>query len=241
MPPLLIPARNASEWTGPAGNNTWLLLGPAPALVDAGVGHPDHLADIERALGDASLARVFVTHRHSDHVKGLPALLARWPDAAVVDATHLADEGGFPAGSTTLRIIPTPGHAPDHLCFFDHESGDLYGGDLVRLEGSIVIPASQRGNLRDYLASLRRVRDLHPRRLLPGHGPIVDDPIALIDQYIAHREMRDQQILAAIASGARTTEEIVDRVYPGLPATLKRAAADTVEAHLEKLKEEGKV
>jgi glyoxylase-like metal-dependent hydrolase (beta-lactamase superfamily II) len=237
MEPILIPAHNASEWTGATGTNTWLLRGPAPALVDAGVGDPEHIAEIERALGGTPLARVFITHAHVDHVSGLPALRARWPELMV-----LRPEGGsYAAGDTTLRIIPTPGHAPDHLCFLDEQSRDLYCGDLARAGGSIVIPASKGGNLRDYLASLARVRALTPRRLLPGHGPIVEDPIALIDEYIAHRELRDRQILDAIASGARSTEEIVERVYAGLSPALERAAADTVGAHLQKLREEGKI
>ena len=146
----------------------------------------------------------------------------------------------MPAGDSALEIIRTPGHAPDHLCFFDRESGDLYCGDLVRRDGTIVIPASKGGNLREYLDSLRRVRDLAPRRLLPGHGRIVDDPIALIDEYIAHREQREQQILKAILDGARTVPDIVRRVYPALPASLSGAAADSVRAHLVKLRDEGK-
>jgi glyoxylase-like metal-dependent hydrolase (beta-lactamase superfamily II) len=242
MGPLLISARNASEWTGPTGNNTWLLTGREPALVDAGVGDPEHLAEVERALEGATLARVFITHGHPDHVGGLPALLAKWPQVVIIDAALLPPSGGsVPAGDTMLRMIPTPGHAPDHVCFFDEASRDLYCGDLARLGGSVVIPAGKGGNLREYLASLGSIRALHPRRLLPGHGAIVDDPIALIDHYVAHRELRDRQILDAIASGARTPEEIVERVYFGLSSSLKRAAADTVQAHLQKLREEGRI
>ena len=266
MEPILIPAHNRSEWTGPTGNNTWLVRGREPALVDAGVGHPEHLADIERALGGAALARVFITHGHADHVGGLPALGAKWPQLEVIDAELLPPKGGsheiesdesgdppiqslwlppsggrFPAGDTTLRVIATPGHAPDHLCFFDEASRDLYCGDLARIGGSVVIPASTGGDLREYLASLQRIRALAPRRLLPGHGPIVEDPIALIDEYLAHRELRDRQILDAVASGARTVEEIVQRVYVGLSPTLKPAASETVRAHLQKLKQDGEL
>jgi glyoxylase-like metal-dependent hydrolase (beta-lactamase superfamily II) len=103
-----------------------------------------------------------------------------------------------------------------------------------------VIPARKGGDLRVYLESLRRVRDLAPRRLLPGHGPIVDDPIALIDEYLAHRQRREQQILQAMLDGARTVEEIVRRVYPALPASLSEAAADSVRAHLKKLRDDGR-
>ena len=236
MPPILIPAGNPSEWTGPTGNNTWLLNGREPALVDAGVGHAGHLAALETALAGAPLVRVLITHWHPDHVKGLPALRDRWPALIVVDAAG----DPVPAGDGVLEVIPTPGHAPDHLCFYDREAGDLYCGDLARRGGTIVIPARKGGDLRAYLASLALVRDLGPRRLLPGHGPIVDDPIALIDEYVAHRLQREQQILGAILSGARTVEEIVRQVYPALPASLSDAAADSVRAHLAKLRDEGR-
>ena len=236
MTPVLIPAGNSSEWTGPTGNNTWLIVGREPALVDAGTGLPDHVDAVARALDGASLVRVFITHWHPDHVKGLPALKDRWPRLGVVESTGAP----VPAGDGVLEIVPTPGHAPDHLCFYDRAAGDLYCGDLARRGGTIVIPASKGGDLRAYLASLRRVRDLGPRRLLPGHGPIIDDPAAVIDEYIAHREQREQQILKAILDGARTVPEIVRRVYPALPASLSEAAADSVRAHLVKLRDEGR-
>jgi glyoxylase-like metal-dependent hydrolase (beta-lactamase superfamily II) len=236
MTPILIAAGNPSEWTGPSGNNTWLLPGREPALVDAGVGNPGHVDSLLQALNGAALVRVLITHWHPDHVKGLPALRDRWPGLVVVDAAS----GPVPAGDGHLEIIPTPGHSPDHLCFFDREAGDLYCGDLARMGGTIVIPAKKGGDLRAYLASLRLVRELAPRRLLPGHGPIVDDPAALIDEYIEHRQMREQQILKAMLEGARTVDEIVRRVYPALPESLSSAAADSVRAHLAKLRDEGR-
>lgn len=234
--PLLIPAGNPSEWTGATGNNTWLMRGRAPALVDAGTGRPEHVEAVAQALAGAALARVLITHWHPDHVSGLPALRERWPHLVVVDSAREP----VPAGDGVLEAVATPGHAPDHLCFFNRESGDLYCGDLVRRGGTIVIPASKGGDLRAYLASLRRVRELDPRRLLPGHGPIVDDPRTIIDEYILHREQREQQILKAILDGARTVPDIVRHVYPALPASLSEAAADSVRAHLIKLRDEGR-
>lgn len=236
MLPLLIRAGNPSEWTGPTGNNTWLLLGREPALVDAGTGRPEHVEAVAAALAGAALARVLITHWHPDHVSGLPALRERWRKLVVVEAAGPP----VPAGDGVLEIIPTPGHAPDHLCFYDREPGDVYCGDLARRGGTIVIPARKGGDLRAYLASLQRIKDLAPRRLLPGHGPIVDDPIALIDEYLAHRAQREQQILQAMLDGARTVDEIVRRVYPALPASLSDAAADSVRAHLAKLRDDAK-
>ena len=236
MPPILIPAGNPSEWTGATGNNTWLLPGREPALVDAGVGDPGHIDALADALSGVPLVRVLITHWHPDHVKGLPALRDRWPGLIVVDAAGDA----VPAGDGTIEIVPTPGHAPDHLCFFDRASGDLYCGDMARRGGTIVIPARKGGDLRAYLASLQLMRALAPKRLLPGHGPIVDDPIALIDEYIAHRQKREQQILQAMLEGARTVDDIVRRVCPALPESLSEAAADSVRAHLAKLRDDGR-
>ena len=105
------------------------------------------------------------------------------------------------AGSTTLTALHTPGHAPDHFCFLDVATGDVYCGDLARRGGTIVVPASAGGDLAQYLASLRRIRALQPRRLLPGHGPIVLDPAALIDDYLQHRAEREAQVLDAAATG----------------------------------------
>lgn len=236
---MLLSANNPSPWTGPTGNNTYLLVGDRPALIDAGVGEESHLDAIASALSGAPLELVLITHGHPDHVGGLPAIAERWPAARVIrfgntNATEIA------AGDTVLRIVPTPGHSPDHLCFLDTRSRDLYCGDLVRAGGSIVVPASKGGNLRDYLDSLARVRELLPRRLLPGHGPSIDDPGAAIDGYVRHRMEREAEVVDALRSGMMTPEAIAAAVYGALSEALRTAAADTVLAHLVKLHDEGR-
>jgi glyoxylase-like metal-dependent hydrolase (beta-lactamase superfamily II) len=234
-------AGNASDWTGPTGNNTYLLGGDPAVLVDAGVGGRSHLDAIAAALGERVLALVLVTHHHVDHVAGVPALREKWPAVVVRGGgagEPLRDEEVIEAGDARLRAIHTPGHAPDHFCFFDESTRDLYCGDLARIGGTVVIPASRGGSLREYLRSLRRIRDLAPARLLPAHGRVIDDPIRLIDEYIEHRRLRERQIKAALADGCRTPAEIVARVYPGLPSSLVAAAEDTVRAHLQKLSED---
>jgi hydroxyacylglutathione hydrolase len=238
---ILLPALNPSEWTGPTGNNTYLVRGKSPVLIDAGVGRPAHLAAVSDALGSRALAAVLVTHGHPDHVGGLPGLRERWPAAVIKNGESLADGQLIDAGDGLLRALHTPGHAPDHYCFFDESSGDLFCGDLLRRGGTVVIPARSGGDLAAYLASLARVRRLNPARLLPGHGPVVDDPRELIDDYIRHRKAREAQVIEALRAGAATPEDLVPRVYGTLPASLLGAAADSVLAHLIKLEREGAV
>jgi glyoxylase-like metal-dependent hydrolase (beta-lactamase superfamily II) len=246
---ILVCADNASEWTGPTGNNTYLLTGSVPTLIDAGVGKAGHIDAIAAALGDRSLTLLLITHGHADHESGVPALTAKWPALrarkAAPNPTHaceaLRDGERLDAGDTTLLVIATPGHSPDHCCFFDEREGDLYCGDLVRAGGTVVIPASRGGDLAEYLSSLRRVRALGSRRLLAGHGPIIDDPGAIIDEYIRHRAERETQVLRALRAGCQTPDGIAAAIYESLAEALLPAAAESVLAHLIKLRNEGRV
>jgi glyoxylase-like metal-dependent hydrolase (beta-lactamase superfamily II) len=241
-------AANPGPLTG-RGNNTWLLDGDVPALVDAGVGAPEHVDELAGALGHRSLGRVLVTHGHPDHASGVPALRGRWPSIeawkwpAAGDSgwLTLADGQRLRAGDRELVVIHTPGHAPDHVCFFDERSGDLYAGDMVVLGTTVMIPAGRGGDLRAYLASLERLATLKPVRILPGHGPIIDRPLEVIAQYLEHRRQREQQVLACLAHGITDLDAMVARIYPGLDEALRPAARLTVEAHLEKLRLEGQL
>ncbi len=146
MGAILLRANNASLWTGPTGTNTYLFRGASPSLVDAGVGNDIHLAGLANALGETPLHAVLLTHDHPDHSGGIPAIQGKWPGVRIEKFGALTGET-IAAGDTELRPIHTPGHSPDHLCFFDERDGDLYCGDLVRLGGTIVIPASRGGTL----------------------------------------------------------------------------------------------
>jgi glyoxylase-like metal-dependent hydrolase (beta-lactamase superfamily II) len=241
-------AANPGPLTG-SGNNTWLLDGEVPALVDAGVGAADHVDELAGALGHRPLGRVLVTHGHPDHASGVPALRARWPSieawkwpaAGESGWLTLADGQRLRAGDRDLTVIHTPGHASDHVCFFDELSGDLYAGDMVVQGTTVMIPAGRGGNLRAYLASLDRIASLKPIRILPGHGPIIGRPLELIAQYLEHRRQREKQVLACLGDGVTDLDAMVARIYPDLHETLRPAARLTVQAHLEKLRQDGKL
>lgn len=238
-----IPARNPGTLTGP-GNNTWLLDGAHPTLIDAGVGHPEHVDDVARHLAGRALARVLVTHGHPDHASGVPALRERWPAVAVhkwpsgdsSDWVPLRDGEQVPAGDTFLTVVHTPGHAADHVCFWEPQARGLFCGDMMTATTTIMVPPAARGgSLREYLASLQRLSDLGPAIAWPGHGPVIADPVGRIAEYLAHRAERERQVLVCINDGVTDLDGIVARVYADTPRALWPAARLTVEALLEKL------
>jgi len=236
------------------GNTTWLIRGRVPTLVDAGTGDPRHLDDLKAALGGATLERVLVTHAHVDHASGAPAIGQRmprtrfhkkpWParDGRYAVSWEAIDDGDvLAAGDDTLRAIHTPGHAPDHLCFWHEPTRILFCGDLAVRGTTVVIPASSGGDLTEYIASLERVLALAPSKLLPAHGPVIDNPERLLRNYLAHRREREEQVLAALAAGDASPDAIVARIYSGLAPALVPMARDSVMAHLLKLERERRV
>jgi glyoxylase-like metal-dependent hydrolase (beta-lactamase superfamily II) len=235
------------------GNWTWVIDGRRPTLIDAGTGDPRHLAGVAQALGGRALAQVLVTHAHVDHASGAPALAERFGDAAFrkmpwperdakwpVAWQPLAEGDVVEAGDTTLEALHTPGHAPDHLCFWHADSRTLFCGDLAAKGTTIWIPARLQGDLTDYLASLERVLALEPARLLPAHGPVIDAPQPLLRGYIEHRREREEQVIAALRAGDTSPEQIVARVYRGLKESSVPLAVESVASHLLKLERDGR-
>ena len=148
---------------------------------------------------------------------------------------NLQDENG---AEFKLTALHTPGHARGHLCFYDAAKGFLLSSDNIVGTGSVVI-APPEGNLLDYLSSLERMKNLpNLKHLCGSHGSAVFDAKAKIESYIAHRLERENQILKAIESGAKTQTEIREIVYKILDEKLFRLAEKSIEAHLEKLKVE---
>jgi glyoxylase-like metal-dependent hydrolase (beta-lactamase superfamily II) len=235
------------------GNWTWLLPGRVPTLIDAGTGEASHLAALDDALGGARLAQVLVTHAHVDHASGAVALAERFTGARFLKMPWAGRDVRWPvawesigegetieAGDDALRAVHTPGHAPDHLCFLHEESRVLFSGDLAVQGTTVYIPPSLGGDLVEYLASLDRVLALSPRRLFPAHGPVIEDPGAVLRGYIEHRREREAQLVTALKAGETTVEALVPLVYRGLKAELLKVARETVLAHLLKLEREGR-
>jgi glyoxylase-like metal-dependent hydrolase (beta-lactamase superfamily II) len=250
--PVAVHAFNPGAMTGD-GNTTWLIPGHVPTLIDAGTGDPRHLDALERALDGARLAQVLVTHSHVDHASGAAAIAERmphvrflkmlWPeqDAAWRVRWHpLTDGEMVAAGDSAFAAVHTPGHSPDHLCFWHQETRQLFCGDLVWKGSTVVIPSHHGGDLTAYLASLQRIAQLEPLTMLPAHGPVIDRPLELLHEYVEHRMLREQQVLAALRSAVTTVEEMVARIYPTLAPALVPMACESVLAHLLKLQREGR-
>ncbi len=243
-------AANPGPYTG-AGNWTYLAPGAEPLLIDAGVGNQEHLDAIAAAAPNGP-ARVVVSHAHPDHASGAPAVAARWPSATFAkfpwpeeDArvgvrwAPLADGARISTGEGDIEVVHTPGHAPDHVVLWHAASRTLFGADLLRVGNTVAIPASKGGDLAAYLRSLKRVQALAPARVLPAHGPVIEDPAALIEHYLMHRHHREVQVLTALEGGVDTLDAIVARIYAGLDPRLMRLARENVLAHLVKLEHDG--
>ena len=214
------------------GTNTYVVEG---WVLDPGPDDPEHLDRVFDTVSGASreraLAGIVLTHDHPDHADGAEELARRAGDVPVTRPSDGERVGPFAA-------IATPGHAPEHVSLL--YGGVLFTGDTVLGEGSVFISPGE-GSLSAYLASLRRLLELDLEALCPGHGPFVWRPRERIEELLEHRLERERRLLDALAAGARSREEILDAAWSEVPEELRPAAALTLEAHLEKLREEGRL
>ncbi|MEY2454651.1 MAG: hypothetical protein QOD92_4225 [Acidimicrobiaceae bacterium] len=237
---------NPGVMTGP-GTNTYLVGIDEVVVVDPGVEDDAHLEAIVGCGGDR-IRWIVCTHTHPDHWPGTAALKKRTgAEVMAFDArdgleidTPIGDGYRIEATEFRLKAVHTPGHASNHLCYLLEEERMLFSGDHI-MQGSTVVIAPPDGDMAAYLDSLARVRALRLRSIAPGHGYLIDDPNAAIDEYVAHRLEREQQVLAAVSSGDQTTAEIVTRLYVDLIDELVPRARQSVHAHLRKLAAEGSV
>jgi glyoxylase-like metal-dependent hydrolase (beta-lactamase superfamily II) len=211
-----------------AGTNTYV-VGHDPAFViDPG---PDDAGHIEAVAAEADrrggLGGILLTHSHADHSAG-----ARQLQAPVI----WGEGGGSDPGPFT--VVATPGHAPDHVCFLLR--GACFTGDLILGEGSSFVPPDG-GSLAAYLDSLRAVQELELEFLCPGHGPFVTNPAVKIAEYLDHRLDRERKLIAALEAGERSRARLLDAAWDDVSPELRAAAAQVMQAHLEKLEAEGRL
>jgi glyoxylase-like metal-dependent hydrolase (beta-lactamase superfamily II) len=227
------------------GTNTWV-VGHNPALViDPGPDDADHLRSVLAEAG--RVGAILLTHHHVDHAEGA-AHLAEICGAPVRAFRGQGAERELRLGeiveveSARLRVVHTPGHTPDHLAFFLEDETSLFTGDAVLGRGTSVVDPPE-GDMAAYLHSLHVMQDLGPRVIYPGHGPVVFDAQAKLNEYVAHRGRRESQVLTALADASSTPEELVPSIYAAesLHPSLFPVAARSVLAHLLKLEREGRV
>ncbi|MGH7539657.1 MAG: MBL fold metallo-hydrolase, partial [Gemmatimonadota bacterium] len=184
-----------------------------------------------------------VTHDHPDHATGAVAFARRV--GAPLHAHRLA--GALPlgagqrtrAGGLELTAVHTPGHTSDHMAFLEPGTAGLFTGDAVVGRGTSFIDPPD-GDLAQYLRSLRRMQDLGPRTIYPGHGPIVLRARERLQEYVAHREEREREVVRILADGPRTIAEIVETIYVAYPGEVHGLASRSILAHLLKLENEGR-
>jgi glyoxylase-like metal-dependent hydrolase (beta-lactamase superfamily II) len=242
-----IVAPNPGMMTGP-GTNTYLVGIDEIAVIDPGPDDPEHLDAIAGCGGDR-IRWILCTHTHLDHSPGAAGLKARTGaevlaydsrDGLEVD-TKLKDGSRIEATEFRLRAVHTPGHASNHLCYVLEEEHVLFSGDHI-MEGSTVVISPPDGNMAVYLDSLAKVRAIRLKAIAPGHGRLIEDPKAAIDEYVEHRLAREQQILALVTeSGTTKIDDLVEVIYADIDPDLHPVARRTVHAHLIKLGKEGKV
>ncbi|WP_290810084.1 MBL fold metallo-hydrolase [Halovivax sp.] len=235
----------STETSAPHGTTNAYVVGRDPALLVDPAARTDQLDELVRARG---VEHILVTHTHPDHVGAVAAYRDEldatcWALRSHTDrfeaATGFEPDDAFgdgdrlELGTGRVRILALPGHAPDHLGV-DVGGGPVCCGDCAVREGSVVV-GGPNADMRAYLNALRRLRSLDPPTLLPGHGPPIERPAAVLDRLIEHRERRERRVYEAVASGARAPDEIVDRAYEKDLSGVEDLARATVIAHLRKL------
>ena len=247
-----ITAPNPGPLTGP-GTNTYLVGRRDVIIIDPGPALDVHIKAILTAVeaGGGAVTRILASHTHPDHSPGAVPLAAATnapvmgmaaPADGKQDVTWkpdglLEDGNVVETDEAVIEVVHTPGHASNHLCFLERESGLLFTGDHV-MNGSTVVILPPDGRMADYIQSLWKIRALNARAIAPGHGDLLDDPAGAIDWIINHRLEREAKVLRHLDDGD-TLESLVVRVYDDVPVKLHPLARRSLLAHLIKLRDDG--
>lgn len=238
----------------PGGTNVYLIGRRELTLIDTYEDRkrsPGRILRYLKQLGDARVTKILMTHRHHDHIGGAVAIQqvtnARLCASAgtaeelekafgAADVEVIDDGTQIKTDSLALEAIRTPGHSSDHTCYYVGEYKLLFSGDTILGIGTTTIE-----NLADYMASLRRLQSYPIDNILPGHGPLMENGQAKIEEYLAHRAMRERQALEVLINGPRTLQSMTTEIYVGIPKRLHWAARRNLGHHVEKLIGEGRI
>jgi glyoxylase-like metal-dependent hydrolase (beta-lactamase superfamily II) len=259
-----VTAPNAGPFTF-TGTNSFILGDERVAVLDPGPDDAAHHAALLAAIAGRRVEAILLTHTHRDHSAGAAALrratgaplwfagphrlsrparllevntLARDCDWSLTPDRAFFDGEVFEVGGLGLVAVATPGHCANHMGFGLAGTDILLTGDHIMGWNSTLVSVPD-GSMRDYLDSLRKVIALPWRRYVPAHGGPIGDGLAYARALLAHRELRNRQVVAAVAAGARTLGDLLARIYPTLGAKLRVAASLTLRAHIEYLAETG--
>jgi endoribonuclease LACTB2 len=235
------------------GETDFILVDPGPS--DAG-----QQAILEQWIDAAKEARggqflaVALTHHHIDHVGALSRIVERYQvpvwghertlahlDNLSLPVTRALQDNDIlhELGDDQVRVLFTPGHASGHLAFHHERTHTILAGDLVALRQTILVHPPD-GHMGSYLESLKRVRDIRPRLIYPSHGEAISYPTALINQFLSHRQMREDKVEEALREhGSASVDEVLPRVYDDVPEHVLPIARLNLMAHLDHLVERG--
>ncbi|MGJ8686090.1 MAG: MBL fold metallo-hydrolase [Spongiibacteraceae bacterium] len=249
-------APNPGLMTGP-GTNTYLLGHKNITVIDPGPPMAEHIDAIAAALDQlgAQLERILVTHTHPDHSPGAAMLAERFQvpvigaciendghqDLSFSPSEGLAHGDCFDADGARIEAIYTPGHVGNHFCFFHHACGCVFTGDHI-MQGSTVVIIPPAGDMADYIASLRLLLDYPLRYMAPGHGSLIDQPVAEVEGLVTHRQGREDKVFASLqVLGSGDLDVLVVDAYDDVDASIHPIAQLSLWAHLLKLEKEGRV
>lgn len=233
-------APNPGPFTG-AGTNSYVVEADGEVvIVDPGPEIDSHMEAIRSAVGGFRVVGVLVTHHHLDHSPAANPLAHEYG----VPSYGFGSYGGFQAiaaiaegervhvGTEVIAVLHTPGHTPDSMCYVVEDG--VFSGDTIKSGTTVVVE-----DMSAYMTTLERLAELAPVRIYPGHGERIDNPRAVVGDYIAHRRQREREIVDALNQGAATTAEVVQAVYPDLNSALIPLATQSADAHLRKLVKDG--